>query len=220
MFEFKPDYEKTRERIAAFWERELIDRPVVMFGLAKPPEQQVPYPASHHVAPAERWTDAQYHTDLTLATMCNHEFLGDTLPVAYPNLGPEIFSALYGCPIHFGDYGTSWTDPILHDWSEADSLQLDWHSPWLAKLDEMTDSLLEAGQGQVHHRHDRLAPRRRRDRRLPRPATPRHRYAGARGRHQAAAGASGDRLFRHVQPQLCAVARRGAAHHHLDTVSA
>jgi hypothetical protein len=147
MYEFKPDYEKTRERIAAFWERDLIDRPVVMFGLSKPPEEQAPWPASHHVTPEERWTDAHYQADLALAAGRNHEFLGDTLPVAFPNLGPEIFSALYGCPVHFGDYGTSWTDPILDDWSEADQLQLDWNSPWLAKLHEITDALLEAGRG-------------------------------------------------------------------------
>jgi hypothetical protein len=146
MFEFKPDYEKTRERIDALWERELIDRPVVMFALLKPPEEWVPWPESRHATSEARWTDAQYQAELALAAAQNHEFLGDTLPVAYPNLGPEIFSALYGCPIHFGDYGTSWSDPILHDWGEADQIQLDWNSPWLAKLHEMTDALLEAGR--------------------------------------------------------------------------
>lgn len=116
MFELKPDFARSRERIAAFWEREIIDRPVVQFGLAKPPEEQVPLPESGHATPAERWLDAAYQTELKLASLSNAEFLGDTLPVAYPNLGPEVFSALYGCPIHFGDYGTSWTDPILEMW--------------------------------------------------------------------------------------------------------
>ena len=147
MFELKPDYEQTKRRIDAFWYRELIDRPVVQFGLLKPPEERVPLPPSHHATPAERWLDVEYQTELAVATLSNYEFLGDTLPVVYPNLGPEVFAAFYGCPIHFGDYGTSWTDPILHDWSEADRLQLDWDSPWLAKLHEMTDALLEAGKG-------------------------------------------------------------------------
>ena len=147
MFEFKPDYEKTRERIDAFWHRALVDRPVVMFELRKPADEQAPWPVSRHASSAARWTDAQYQADLALARAMNHEFLGDTLPVAYPNLGPEIFSALYGCPLHFGDYGTSWSDPILHDWTDADALQLDWNSPWLAKLHEMTNALLEIGRG-------------------------------------------------------------------------
>jgi len=147
MFEFKPDYEQTAERIAAFWERELIDRPVVQFSLLKPVEERVPLPVSQHATPAERWMDADYQARLALATLSNHEFLGDTLPVAYPNLGPEVFSSFYGCPIHFGDYGTSWTDPVLHDWADIDRVRLDWNSPYLAKLHEMTDGLLEISQG-------------------------------------------------------------------------
>ena len=146
MFELKPDYERSKERIDAFWERELIDRPVVQFGLAKPPEERVPLPQSQHATSAARWLDTEYQAALKLATLSNQEFLGDTLPVAYPNLGPEVFAALYGCPIHFGDYGTSWSEPILHDWSQVDQIRLDWESPYLAKLVEMTDLLLEMGK--------------------------------------------------------------------------
>ncbi len=147
MFEFKPDYERSKERIDAFWERELIDRPVVQFTLAKPLEAQVPIPSSRHATPGERWLDAEYQAELHLALLANQEFLGDTMPVAYPNLGPEIFSAFYGCPIHFGDYGTSWTEPILKDWNDVDSLKLDWDSPYLKKLHELTDAFLEIGRG-------------------------------------------------------------------------
>jgi hypothetical protein len=146
MFEFKPDYERSKQRIDAFWERELVDRPVVQFTLPKSPEERVPVPKSNHSTSAERWLDVQYQAELTLAELSNSYFLGDTMPVAYPNLGPEVFSALYGCPLHFGDYGTSWTEPILRDWFEADKLQLNWNSPYLKKLEEITDALLEVGR--------------------------------------------------------------------------
>jgi hypothetical protein len=140
MFEFKPDYEKTRQRIEAFWEFDVLDCPVVYFFLKKPLEQQTPLPVSHHATPAERWLDAEYQAELALANIRNRDFVGDDLPIVYPNLGPDIFSAFYGCPLHFGDYGTSWSDPILHDWANM----LD--SPWLVKLHEMTVALLEAGK--------------------------------------------------------------------------
>jgi len=146
VFEYKPDYEETRKRIEAFWERELIDRPVVQFTVLKPPDEQVPVPESTHATADERWLDVEYQTELACARLANMEFLGDTLPVAFPNLGPEVLSAMYGCPIHFGDYGTSWTDPILEDWSQLDSLAFDWDSPYLKKLHEMTDALLETGR--------------------------------------------------------------------------
>lgn len=147
MFSLKPDYEQSKERIDAFWERELIDRPVVQFGLAKPPGQHVPLPASGHESPADRWLDAEYQAELRAAQLENRLFLGDTMPVAYPNLGPEVFSSFYGCPIWFGDFGTSWTEPILHDWDDAQEIQLDWDSPHLLKLHEMTDILLDMGRG-------------------------------------------------------------------------
>jgi hypothetical protein len=147
MFEFMPDFERTKARIAAFWERELIDRPLVQFVLYKPPAAWVPVPGSQHATPAARWTDAQYQAEFALADLSNREFLGDSLPIAWPNLGPEIFSVFYGCPVEFGDYGTSWTAPILEKWGEADQIQFDWAGPWFAKLHEMTDALLEAGRG-------------------------------------------------------------------------
>lgn len=147
MFEFKPDYEESKRRIDAFWDRELIDRPVVQFLLPKPTEQWVPLPTSEHATSAGRWLDAEYQAELTLATFSNLEFLGDTLPVAFPNLGPELFSAFYGCPIHFGDFGTSWTDPILEDWADAGDLQFDEDGFYLRRLHEITDALLEVGDG-------------------------------------------------------------------------
>lgn len=147
MFSLKPDYPQAYERIQAFWRNEVLDRPVVSMGVMRPPDQLAPLPASHHAMPAARWTDAQYQAELALASLSNQEFLAETLPIAYPNLGPEIFSAFYGCPLNFGDYGTSWTEPVLHDWTQVDALQFDWQSAWLKKLIEMTDALLEIGKG-------------------------------------------------------------------------
>jgi hypothetical protein len=147
MFEFKPDYEKTKERIEAFWNREIIDRPLVQIGLMKPEQEQIPLPVSNHKTSRERWLDTEYQAELALANLSNQEFLGDTLPTVFPNLGPDLFSSFYGCPLEFGDYGTSWSVPILHDWAEAEKIQMDWNNPYLAKLHEMTDALLEVGKG-------------------------------------------------------------------------
>ena len=145
-FSFKPDFEQTQQRIEAFWNRETCDRPVAVFYLPKPENERVPLPVSHHSDPAERWLDTQYQVELAQAHLQNQLFLGDALPIAWPNLGPEVLSGIYGCPMHFGDYGTSWTDPILHDWDLADQICLDWNSPYLRKLIEMTDALLEVGK--------------------------------------------------------------------------
>ena len=145
-FAFKPDYEQTRKRIEAFWENDVLDRPVVMIPVRKPMDECVDPPVSRHATPEERWMDAQFQAESALAWMSNTYFLGDALPVAFPNLGPEVFSGLYGCTLHFGDYGTSWSDPCLHNWSSVDELRLNWDSIYMKKLLEMTDALLEVGR--------------------------------------------------------------------------
>jgi hypothetical protein len=146
VFSLKPDYDDSVRRIEAFWEREIVDRPVVQFWLARPEEEWVPLPSSSHATLRDRWLDADYQARLALASLSNREFLGDTLPVAFPNLGPELFAAFYGCPLHFGE-STSWTDPILRDWTDADGVRFDPQSAYLAKLGEMTDAFLDIGRG-------------------------------------------------------------------------
>jgi len=147
MYDLKPDFEVTLKRMDAFWERELLDRPLVQFTLYKPPDERVPLPPSRHANPAARWLDAQYQAEWQLVNLSNQLFLGDSLPVAWPNLGPDVFAALYGCPLRFGDYGTSWSEPVLLDWGQAGELALDWDGFYLHKLDELTDALLQTGEG-------------------------------------------------------------------------
>jgi hypothetical protein len=147
MFALKPDLEMTLQRMEAFWHCQVMDRPLVSFDLPKPLSERAPLPPTSHATPAERWMDPAYQVELAVANLSNQIYPGDTLPVAWPNLGPEVFAALYGCPLEFGDYGTSWTSPILLDWSQAAELCLDWESPYLKKLEEMTDALLAAGRG-------------------------------------------------------------------------
>jgi len=147
MFSFKPDYAQVKARIEAFWEGEIIDRPLAQFAVPRPYEEWVPEPISGHATPEERWLDAGYQAELALARCHNTLFMADALPIAWPNLGPEVFSAFYGCPLHFGDYGTSWTDPILHDWADAEQVRFDPDNAYLAKLHQMTDALIAVGQG-------------------------------------------------------------------------
>ena len=144
--EFKPDLEYTMQRMEAFWEHTVLDRPVTQFYLEKPKHEQIALPAAGHASIRDRWMDVDYQARLTLAQFSNRLFLGDSLPAAFPNLGPEILAAFYGCPIEFGDYGTSWTDPILHDWSQSGQIELDLDNPYFSRLMELTDAMLDLGR--------------------------------------------------------------------------
>lgn len=146
MLTFKPDLDETMQRMEAFWQHDVLDRPVTLITLEKPAAKQVPVPESQHTTTAERWLDVAYQSRLADATLSNRIFLGDSLPITYPNLGPEVLAAFYGCPLIFGDYGTSWTEPILKDWAQVDEIILDWENPYLLNLVELTEAMLALGK--------------------------------------------------------------------------
>ena len=148
MFTLKPDYEQVLARYEAWWEGAVVDRPLVTATLPRPPERRRPQPAAGHGSLRERWMDADYQAEVAVARLENTIYVGDALPVAYPNLGPEVFSAFYGCPLEFGER-TSWSSPILRSWEreEVEGLRLDQESLYYRKILEITDALLEAGQG-------------------------------------------------------------------------
>jgi hypothetical protein len=146
MLEFKPHLDQTMKRMEAFWEHSVLDRPVAQFTVDKPAGERVPLPEANHATSAERWLDVDYQSRLADAELSNRLYPGDSLPVAFPNLGPEILAAFYGCPLHFGDYGTSWTEPI-NDGTGIEEITLDWEHPYFNKLVELTDAMLELGRG-------------------------------------------------------------------------
>lgn len=148
MFEMKPDFECVLARYEAWWACDVLDRPLVSMTFAKPRETQIPLPEKTHTSLRERWMDTSFVVERTAAAMANTIFFADALPVAYPNLGPEVFSAFYGCPLIFGE-DTSWSEPILEDWTPAsvDRLRLDESNVYFRKILELTDALLDVARG-------------------------------------------------------------------------
>lgn len=144
-----PDWEKRLARQDAFWHREIIDRPVVCYTVSKP-NPQFPWPAAREYSHVrERWFDTERLVQCALAGVMNTEFCGDALPTAWPNLGPEIFSAFFNCALDYGE-STSWSVPNLHDWADLDKIQFDESNFLWKKILEMTEALLAAGKGKFY----------------------------------------------------------------------
>jgi hypothetical protein len=141
-----PDWEQRLARQDAFWSCEIFDRPVVHIAFRNP-DSPYPYPKEKPFASLrDRWLDAQYVAERALANAKNGVFMGDALPCAWPNLGPEVFSAFFGQEMEYGP-DTSWSIPNLDDWAKADALQFSEDNFYWRKLLEMTDALLDAGRG-------------------------------------------------------------------------
>jgi len=87
-----------------------------------------------------------FAVDTACARLANSVFGGEALPVAWSNLGPEVFFAFYGCPLVFTE-STSWTEPVLEDWDSADEVVLDRSNQYYGTILQLTDALLQAGRG-------------------------------------------------------------------------
>ena len=148
MFEFKPDFAEVLQRYEAWWACEVLDRPLTSITFPKPASERVPLPEKAHATLRDRWMDTAYTVERTVAALSNRVYAADALPVAISNLGPEVFSAFYGCPLVFGE-STSWSEPILESWEPeaVADLQLDRSNVYFRKILELTDALLDAGRG-------------------------------------------------------------------------
>lgn len=148
MFEHKPDYEDVLRRFEAWWNCAIIDRPLVSLPVGKPDGERLTLPGKTHATVRDRWMDTGYIVQCAETHMANTWFLADSLPVVWPNLGPEVFSAFYGCEMDYGER-TAWSKPILHDLSDESiaKLKLDTGNFYYRKVLEMTDALIAAGKG-------------------------------------------------------------------------
>lgn len=145
--ENKPDFEQAMQRIEAWFAGEMLDRPPVRFiahnafldtgadlaGLAEEERRA-------------RWLDPEYQLDRFESSLAGVAFHGETFPVYWPNLGPDVYAAFYGAPLHFGEV-TSWSTPIVHDWVDPEQLRFSPDNFYFQKINELTRCALERCQG-------------------------------------------------------------------------
>ncbi|HCS73499.1 MAG TPA: hypothetical protein DIW17_06460 [Clostridiales bacterium] len=144
-FSLKPDYEESKKRYEAFWNREIIDRPPVSITFQA--KHTVPIPYKEYKNQRERWLDIEFRAEAKAIALSNHVFYGDALPIAWPNLGPEIFSAWCGCGYQFGE-NTAWSEPCINDWkADGDKAVFNPEHPLFKTTIEFTNLLLKYGQG-------------------------------------------------------------------------
>ena len=144
-----PDWEKRIQRQDAFWNCEIIDRPLVIISFGrKNPIGKAPV-KKEYARSRDRWMDSEQVADWAVYNSANTAHCGDSLPVAWPNLGPEVFSAFFGMEMEYGEV-TSWGIPNLHDWSDTSGVKFSKDNFYWKKIIEMTDLLLEKGKGKYY----------------------------------------------------------------------
>ena len=123
--ECKPQLEKNLERIYAWYEQEVVDRPPVRFVS----NNQVfrDSKGDDNVGPGKRWEDynarwydAEYRVlEFEKSIECI-ELLGENMPIFWPDYSPNFLAGAYGAPIKY-DQTTGWVErPILKGYDDLE----------------------------------------------------------------------------------------------------
>jgi hypothetical protein len=84
--------------------------------------------------------------DLFIRSIEGRKLHGETFPVFFPNLGPDVYAAFYGAELKFGEV-TSWSVPLVREWDDVEKLELDTDNEYFRKLEELTESAIERSLG-------------------------------------------------------------------------
>jgi hypothetical protein len=141
---YKPDAAQACARMAAWWEGAILDRATIHLTAPKPTPQ--PLPTQAYPSEEARWLDVEGVVARADRQAANTYWAGDALPMFWPNLGPEILTGCMGAPLTFGAT-TSWSTPILYDWADIPTLQIQPDNLYLQTLLAMIRLGLEVGKG-------------------------------------------------------------------------
>lgn len=145
----KPDFEMAMKRIEAWFAHEMIDRPPVRFA-----EHNADFAGAHALAGRTwpdlraRWFDAEFQVDFFLESIRGRTFYGETFPVFWPNLGPNVYAAFHGAELDYGDV-TSWVRHCVHERADVKRLQFRRDNPYFRKIEELTSVALQKGAGKL-----------------------------------------------------------------------
>jgi hypothetical protein len=139
-----PQFDMAMKRVYAWFKNEIIDRPPVRFQahnafLASATEEISKLSKEDKKA---WWFDAETQVELFVKPLEGRRFHGETFPVYFPNLGPNVYAAFYGAELVFGEI-TSWAIPLVRVWEDVEKLVFDWDNIYFRKLEELTQCALE-----------------------------------------------------------------------------
>jgi len=142
----KPDFDQAMQRIYAWYNQEIIDRPPIRFSA-----HNAEYAASPHLKKSwpslkERWFDTEYQVDFFIDSIKGKKFYAETFPVFCPNLGPEVYTAFHGSELEYMEV-TSYSVPFIQNPEDIDRIQFDKNNPYFRKIEEMTLLALEKCEG-------------------------------------------------------------------------
>lgn len=119
----KPDWDITKKRLEAFWNREYIERCNMALYVRNPNTDFKQKYNKEEQTHEFRFLNDDYVYDRCLTQTKNTIYKGEAFPVHYTNFGTSAHCTYFGCNANYMP-GTVWFDPCLDD-SEASELNFD-----------------------------------------------------------------------------------------------
>jgi len=155
------DFETIRQRFDSFWEREILDRPLIYIMAPRTKQRKKDFPIPESME--ERWTNIEHILNKIELHLENTLFLGDAIPWYLPNLGPDSFTAFLGANLIFKSEETSWAEPFLEDLYGYEPV-FEEENKWWRLMNDLLDAICEAAEGNflvgipdIHYGGDSLA---------------------------------------------------------------
>ncbi|MDP7134511.1 MAG: hypothetical protein QF437_28710 [Planctomycetota bacterium] len=143
----KPDLAEAEQRWLAFWEHELIDRPLCAVRAPRDGVERVggpPYMAGAH-------GDFLPVAEKALAAAESVYWGGEAIPNYSPSFGPDMYAVWLGCDIQFAKdgIGTSWAVPCVDNLEDALPIRLDPDNTWWRRTLDFCAVLSEVFEGKL-----------------------------------------------------------------------
>lgn len=146
MLDLMPDWDRTRARFEAWWNNDMLDRPVVQLACPRAAPRQPLRPAGETLDVERLFTDAEYAVDVVENDLARTEFCGDAIPAAGRGLGTGYLALFAGAPVNCGE-STVWIDPFIEDWETVPRPAFDPALPVHRKLQAVAEALAENARG-------------------------------------------------------------------------
>jgi len=145
--DLKPDMDRAVERWLAFWNHDLIGRPLCR--ICAPKDSRAPAARPPYMAGADG--DLQAAARMALAHAETVFWGGEAMPSYTPSFGPDMFAAWLGAPLHFpaAETGTSWAQACIEEWESALPLKLDEQCVWWTRMLEFCRVLAREFRGRM-----------------------------------------------------------------------
>ncbi|MBT3378993.1 MAG: hypothetical protein HN742_22055 [Lentisphaerae bacterium] len=143
----KPDLAAAERRWLAFWEHDLIDRPLCAIRAPRDGVTGVSGPSYM----AGRQGNYREVAEQALAAAETVYWGGEAIPCYSPSFGPDLYAGWLGCDLEFAEEAihTSWAVPCVEDWADALPIRLDPENPWWLRMLDLCAVLADTFEGKM-----------------------------------------------------------------------